>query len=206
MIKYRKPIGPETIDEIKNYILSKIKVNKETGCWEHRSASSGGYIRFKRRGINWTFHRYTYFHLVGNIPEGMHVRHMCHNPLCGNPEHLKVGTAKQNWHDSKEKHLNSAKNLRKVWVVDGVSYGTCRDVVKNTGIPMYAVIKYTVDGVFQSEEYSKIKGDSIKNLKLGAEAVSKNVVINGMEYKSISAASRATGMTRRKIVKLYLNC
>lgn len=40
-----------------------------------------------------------YIEAHGSIPEGMQVRHLCHNKLCINPEHLEVGTAKQNAQD-----------------------------------------------------------------------------------------------------------
>ena len=33
----------------------------------------------------------------------MIVRHKCHNPKCCNPEHLQIGTHKDNWNDSKVK-------------------------------------------------------------------------------------------------------
>lgn len=35
----------------------------------------------------------------GPIPPGMFVLHKCHNPACINPDHLYIGTAKQNTHD-----------------------------------------------------------------------------------------------------------
>ena len=34
-----------------------------------------------------------------DIPKGMHIMHKCDNPLCVNPNHLELGTAKQNTQD-----------------------------------------------------------------------------------------------------------
>jgi hypothetical protein len=33
------------------------------------------------------------------LPKGMHIRHLCNNPKCCEPTHLKMGTAKENAHD-----------------------------------------------------------------------------------------------------------
>lgn len=45
-------------------------------------------------------HRASYLQNIGEIPEGLVVRHSCHNPSCINPRHLSVGTQKDNIWDS----------------------------------------------------------------------------------------------------------
>jgi hypothetical protein len=47
-------------------------------------------------------HRVFYEYYKGNIPEGLEVRHSCHNPKCVNPDHLSVGTHLENMNDMKE--------------------------------------------------------------------------------------------------------
>ena len=42
-------------------------------------------------------------HNAEPIPEGMIVRHTCDNPACINPEHLVLGTPKDNTHDMLER-------------------------------------------------------------------------------------------------------
>jgi len=37
---------------------------------------------------------------VGQVPDGMVVRHTCHNPICVRPKHLVHGTQKDNVQDS----------------------------------------------------------------------------------------------------------
>jgi hypothetical protein len=44
-------------------------------------------------------HRDAYTKNIGLIPEGMHVLHICDNPLCYEYTHLKLGTAKDNAQD-----------------------------------------------------------------------------------------------------------
>ncbi|HBR21586.1 MAG TPA: hypothetical protein DD713_03315 [Nitrospiraceae bacterium] len=46
------------------------------------------------------FHRFMYELCIGPIPEGMLVCHTCDIERCGNPEHLFLGTHKDNTQDA----------------------------------------------------------------------------------------------------------
>ena len=54
-------------------------------------------------------HRESYKHYIGQIPDGMFVCHKCDNPSCINPNHLFVGTVKDNAKDRKDKGRNPNK-------------------------------------------------------------------------------------------------
>ena len=74
----------------------KIRVT-EDGCWTWTgTVSGGGYGRFVRSGRARAVHREFYELLVGPIPEGLVIDHLCRNRLCQNPEHLEPVTNVEN--------------------------------------------------------------------------------------------------------------
>lgn len=83
--------------------LDKIRI-VESGCHEWQSTRhTGGYGKFWFKGRICTAHRVAWQLFVGEIPAGMHVLHKCDNRKCVNPEHLYVGTAKDNVRDKIER-------------------------------------------------------------------------------------------------------
>lgn len=70
----------------------------KSGCWiwiGTRSAS--GYGKFSVGGIKQYAHRWSYEYHVGDIPEGLHIDHLCRVRECVNPEHLEPVTPKENY-------------------------------------------------------------------------------------------------------------
>jgi hypothetical protein len=68
-------------------------VTKTEGCWEWKGAKDGdGYGHLGVAGSVVGAHRYAYELLVGPIPEGLHLDHLCRNRPCVNPDHLEPVT------------------------------------------------------------------------------------------------------------------
>lgn len=79
---------------------SKVDVRGPNDCWEwnaHRDKNGYGAIRIGGAGTpRKRAHRFAYESKYGAIADGLIVRHKCDNPPCCNPDHLEVGTTKDN--------------------------------------------------------------------------------------------------------------
>lgn len=138
------------------FIKANVNKDKKTGCWNwSKSKNSAGYGQFQRDGKYWLTHRFVVTETQGPIPSNHVVRHMCHNPACCNPKHLKTGTGLDNYNDSREVHLRAAEKIRKKWTVNGVTYNTVREAVQKTGLSQQVMNKYTNKDtrIFDVESY-----------------------------------------------------
>lgn len=104
-----------------------IQINPETGCYETIGPKTKDgyhpicrYIDGKARTLY--AHRVAYEQAHGPIPEGLIVLHKCDNPSCINPDHLRVGTYKDNMEDmilkgrKKTKYKLSPEQYREIYV------------------------------------------------------------------------------------------
>jgi predicted metal-binding protein len=83
-----------------------------TDCILHPNKPNGmGYGTIWISGKNVLAHRVAWAKANGPIPKGMHICHKCDVRNCVNPEHLFLGTAKDNMRDkvSKKRDRNSSK-------------------------------------------------------------------------------------------------
>ncbi len=82
---------------------SKVEVGHPAGCWWWMGTrNEGGYGKcfhgYRGRGgqLAVLAHRFAYEALVGPIPDGLHLDHLCRNTSCINPDHLEPVTPKIN--------------------------------------------------------------------------------------------------------------
>lgn len=70
---------------------------KPDGCWVWTAAHvADGYGNYKLDGRAQRAHRVAYQALVGEIPEGMTLDHLCRRRDCVNPGHMEVVSRREN--------------------------------------------------------------------------------------------------------------
>src|SRR4030043_361681 len=76
------------------------KVNKTDDCWIWTAyCNKKEYGCFKFQDKSELAHRVSWIIHNGPIPNGLHVLHKCDNPPCVRPDHLFLGTDKDNAND-----------------------------------------------------------------------------------------------------------
>ena len=130
----------------------KVDKKNESDCWEWTAQKSdAGYGRFRFNGGQLA-HRYSFMIHNGYLPDSSrHVMHICDNPGCVNPFHLKDGSRRDNVDDmvAKGRHPGRSDNrgennynskltnaqAREVFL----SPGTYKEVSDKLGVKLHTV-------------------------------------------------------------------
>lgn len=103
--KFRKMTESEILDEFN----SNYEIVTESGCWIWTGCKvKAGYGTIGKSYM----HRYSYELHQGRIPDGMHVCHQCDMPDCVNPDHLFIGTHRDNHEDKISKGRSSGGSMK----------------------------------------------------------------------------------------------
>jgi hypothetical protein len=133
-------ISPIILDEsLKGRFWGKVSKEGLDGCWLWIGAKAWGYGQIKGTGKEplYRAHRVSWEINRGRIPHGMLVLHHCDVPACVNPNHLFIGSAKDNTQDM------LAKNRHRI-IVGEQHHGT-----KMTDEDVREIRLMLRDGVFQ---------------------------------------------------------
>ena len=125
------------------YTIPITTIENHMGCWLWQGRTQNGYgkVQFNTNEIKGSrrVHREAYRIFIGEIPEGLLIRHRCHNRLCCNPLHLEPGTDKENWQDA---------------VVDGNAMIAEQDGSDNIMSKLSEALVYEIRTLFRSGVYS----------------------------------------------------
>lgn len=88
-------LSPEQLDKF----WYRVEVHQPSGCWQWRGTiERWGYGQFSlgKKAGKFRAHRVAYSVLIGPVPDGMQLDHLCRNNGCVNPDHLQVTTGRIN--------------------------------------------------------------------------------------------------------------
>jgi len=104
---YDRNLSCEDIKKIKKKILAGIR-KTDSGCWLYKNSTYGAYSKMRWSGVWYSAHRASYEIFKDRITNGLWVCHSCDTPKCVNPEHLFLGSAKDNMRDARKKKRTRA--------------------------------------------------------------------------------------------------
>lgn len=134
-------------DKLPERIANKIMPEPNTGCWLWDAAlTRGGYgcvgiskhkPNAKGRSPVGRAHRVVYEILIGKIPDGLDLDHLCRVPSCVNPDHLEPVTRSVNLRRGIGPEKNKARLAASIscknghpWNKDNTSFYVDRDGYK----------------------------------------------------------------------------
>lgn len=102
-------------------------------CWEWTASTIEGYGQFWSGSKRMLAHRYCWELLVGPIPKGLQIDHLCRNPLCVNPDHLEPVTSQVNTlrgnnfsaHEARRTHCPKGHEYALVEIYGGRAHRRC---------------------------------------------------------------------------------
>lgn len=151
-------------EKIKNKIINNVTLTNNE-CWEWNKSLRLGYAQIIAFGQSWFGHRLSYKIFKGDFPNDLFVCHRCDNKKCINPEHLFLGTPKDNVIDMMNKgRQNHAKgtNAGRAKLCDS-------KVLEARRLYKYENIGYSKlarrYGVTSRTIYSAVNGKTWKHLK-----------------------------------------
>lgn len=148
--------------EMKMSLVRKFKL-ADNGCWIWTACTNGKYgkIGLNKKPIFFA-HRVSYQFFYGIDPGNKFVCHHCDNPLCINPKHLFLGTAKENTadrikkgrtfagerHPGKKLDNNKVRKIRKIHAKSGLNY---TEIAK-----LFNVSGYTVRDIINRRRWAHV--------------------------------------------------
>lgn len=120
---------------VRERVIKKTTIGGPRTCWEWQGARlpHSGHGQIRVDGRSWVVHRLVYTALIGDIPADQVVMHVCDNPSCINPLHLRLGTQLDNIGDCKAKRRARNANSYKSHCPRGHEYAGYNLIIRRNG-------------------------------------------------------------------------
>ena len=127
------------------------KVTKSDGCWAWNGATHpAGYGLLGKGNRTNELIRATHvswkIHTGEDVPKGMVIMHTCDNPPCCNPDHLRLGTHRDNAHDmiakGRQRHVPALGKANGKGILDEIDVAALRNDAKDAPKRRYGRVAF----------------------------------------------------------------
>lgn len=120
-------------DRLPRRFWNKVSIDP-SGCWRWTGAHiANGYGHFSLQGKRVGAHRVAYEALVGPIPDGLHIDHLCRVRDCVNPAHLEAVTCRENVRRGTAPDVARRRHARRTHCKRGHEYTQENTIVRADG-------------------------------------------------------------------------
>jgi DNA-binding CsgD family transcriptional regulator len=140
-------------------ITNKVQICAETGCWNWKGAKQvRGYGELSIGGKKYAAHRLSYALFHGQWPGRLYVCHSCDNVSCVNPDHLFLGTQKDNLQDmaAKGRSMRGERNAQAKLRDDDVKAIRASGYTKQKLADQYGVSLSTIQSIIQRKAWNHV--------------------------------------------------
>ncbi len=185
-------------DDIVEKFNKSYVVDSKTGCWEWvKGKFTLGYGAISVNGKTMKAHRVSYIIKYGEILDGRLVCHKCDNPSCVNPDHLFLGSTKDNTRDMMAKGRSG--------VITHRSYAGDQNPFFNKKHSIYTKEKIADIHRGEGSCKAKLNDDKVKyileNQELGMNALGRMLGVSAASVWQVIHGyswTHVTGIARKK--------